>query len=376
MSTFLIVGAGLTGATIAERLAHAGHEVIVFDRRNHVAGNCFDAVHPGTDVLAHRYGPHIFHTNSGRIWAYVNQFSKFRLYNHRVLGHISGLNPFPIPVNANSIRTLFGSEDCKKYARALLESFQVSSSFTLKDLKAFDHEDIKEFRTRLFDMVYRGYSSKMWGSHFESIDESVYERIPIRISSNDDRHFQDQYQGIPVDGYTVMVQRMLDHPNISIETGINVNPMHPENPIKTVWTGGIDDYFGFCFGRLPYRSMEFRSLVSRAPDKIQQCAQYNFNDPEVPITRTVEHRWITGQDSLWTVRTSEWPCEYEPGKNEPLYPIPTQSARSLYEKYLEKSKECPNVRFAGRLGRYQYFNMDQAVASALALVESDKSFFS
>lgn len=373
MSEFLIVGAGITGATIAERLSRSGHYVTILDRRNHIAGNCYDYIHPSTDVMIHGYGPHIFHTNSGRIWSYINQFSKFRPYRHRVLGHIAGLHPFSVPVNANSMRTLFGSEDCKRYARAIMDRFSVGANFTLTDLNKIDNDDIREFRSRLFDMVYKGYLTKHWGPYADHIDDSVLNRVPIRLSS-DDVFFSDKYQGVPEGGYTAMVGRMLDHENIDVLTGIEYHSSDPGT--KIIWTGCIDQYFDYCFGELPYRSLEFRNLVSRSPDKIMSCGQYVFNDASVPITRTVEHRWLTGQDSLWTVRTSEFPCEYVPGKNEPFYPVPCQNSAETYAKYLDLSKEVKGtVLFAGRLGKYQYFSMAQAIGNALSLFESESEFF-
>jgi UDP-galactopyranose mutase len=375
MSTFLVVGAGITGATIAERLAAQGHQVIIIDKRSHIAGNCYDSTFENTDVLVQRYGPHVFHTNSPRIWDYVNQFAKFRPYLHRVLGHTAGLHPFPIPANLNTFYSLFGRVDCKRYAGALMDTFPPGAEFNLSQIKDSQNATVQEFRSRIYHTIYEGYIKKHWGPYADQIDDSVLNRVPIRLS-HEEIFFADKYQGVPIGGYTAMIEKMLSNKNINYYLNVPYSSGNWHESTKIIWTGPIDQYFDYQYGHLPYRSLEFRNLVTKSHEKIMSCGQYVFNDESVPITRTIEHRWLTGQESIWTVRTSEFPCEYVPGKNEPFYPVPCASSQELYYRYAALARTMKDkVLFAGRLGRYQYLSMDQAVAGALALLESEREFF-
>lgn len=360
---WVVVGAGLTGATFAERLAsQAGARVLVIDRRPHVAGNAHD-FHDRDGILVHAYGAHIFHTTSERVWAYLSGFTRWRPYVHRVIGSVDG-RLVPIPFNLTTLHALL-PQQADRLERCLLE--KVGPGGTIPVLRLLEEED-PELRTLgefVYEKIFVHYSAKQWGLRPEELDRSVTGRIPI-VVSHDDRYFHERHQGIPLDGYTAMVQRMLDHPGITVETGVDFRDLKHRGAARTLYTGPVDELFDFRHGPLPYRSLRFESTTHHKPF-VQPAAVINFPD-ERPYTRTLEHKHLTGQIHSGTVVTTEFPQAHRPGQTEPYYPVPTRESRAQYQAYAALVQmEFPGMLLAGRLADYRYYNMDQAVNRALTL---------
>lgn len=362
---WLISGAGLTGATLAERLATQGARVLVVDRRRHVAGNAFDEV-DGRGHLVHRYGPHIFHTNSERVWAYLSRFTRWRRYEHRVLAEIDGLQ-VPLPFNLDGIEMLFARDEARRLSRALLDAYGAGARVPMLQLRASPDRDVRRLADVVYEKVFLGYTRKQWGMTPEELDPSVTGRVPVLVG-RDDRYFADTHQGMPAAGYTPMVEAMLDHPNVEValETDAHDLPAGLSYD-RHVFTGPIDAYFGYVEGPLPYRSLTFAWSHHDEP-RVQPVGTINHPNAHA-YTRTTEMKHLTGQDVAGTTVVREYPHAHEPGRDDPYYPVPTQANRELYAKYAGLASTQPSVVFAGRLGDYKYYNMDQAVARALTLAD-------
>ncbi|AFV76574.1 UDP-galactopyranose mutase [Thermus oshimai JL-2] len=362
----LIVGAGLTGATLAERFASVGKRVLVVDRRDHIAGNAYDE-HDAHGVLVHRYGPHIFHTNSKKVWEYLSRFTAWRPYYHRVLGVVDG-KEVPIPFNLQSLRLLFPPRLADLLEEKLVRRFGLGARVPILRLKEEGDEDLKLLSEYVYEKVFLGYTLKQWGMRPEDLSPSVTARVPLLVSY-DDRYFQDTYQAMPEEGYTAMVRRMLSHPNIRVLLRADWRDLEGEVRYeKLIFTGPIDEFFGYKHGPLPYRSLSFRFQTLPTPWH-QRVGTVNYPN-EHPYTRVTEFKHLTGQGYLpHTTVVYEYPEAYVPGQNEPYYPIPREENEALYQRYLDEAKELEGVYFAGRLGDYRYYNMDQAVARALKLFE-------
>ena len=365
---WLVVGAGFTGATLAERLAsQANQRVLVVDRRPHLAGNAYDG--PGNEGLhLHHYGAHIFHTSSEKVWTYLSTFTDWRPYEHRVLGDVDGVL-VPIPFNLTSLHRLFPGRQAKAIERALRA--EVGSDGRVPVLRLLEHPDpvLASFARYVHDAVFANYSAKQWGLQTEELDRSVTGRVPI-VVSHDDRYFRDAHQGLPADGYVRLFERMLDHPNIEIRLGVEHRDVDADiRDGQTIFTGPIDEYFDHCFGSLPYRSLRFHHSIVPVGRALPAAV---VNYPAAPgFTRLLEHTQLTGEVSSRTVITSEWPEEYVAGRNEPYYPIPRPESRALHHRYRVLAvTKAPNVVFAGRLADYRYYNMDQAVSRALLVFRS------
>jgi UDP-galactopyranose mutase len=360
---WLVVGAGFTGATLAERLATQGDQrVLVVDRRNHIAGNAFDG--PGADGQPiHHYGAHIFHTASERVWSYLSQFTDWRPYEHRVLGLIEG-DLVPIPFNLTSLHALLPPARAAAVEQSLLA--EIGYGGTIPVLKLLEHSDslLSGFGQFVYENVFANYSAKQWGLRPDQLDRSVTGRVPV-IASHDDRYFHDAHQAMPAEGYSVMFERMLAHPNIDVMLGTDHRDVsHEMGAARKVFTGPIDEYFGHCFGDLPYRSLDFRHEYLPV-EQAQPVAVINYPN-EIGFTRILEHKHLTGVSGPATVLTTEWPQDHVPGTNDPYYPVPREENRALHARYLELAADTePEVVFAGRLADYKYYNMDQAVSRAL-----------
>jgi UDP-galactopyranose mutase len=360
---WLVVGAGFTGATLAERLAsQLDQEVLVVDRRPHIGGNAYDG--PGLDGhTIHHYGAHIFHTASDRVWAYLSRFTQWRPYQHRVLGSIDG-RLVPIPFNLTSLRALIPSPRSAAFEQRLVA--EIGAGGKIPVLRLLEHPDpllagLGEF---VYEKVFANYSAKQWGLRPDQLDRSVTGRVPV-IASEDDRYFQDKHQAMPAGGYLAMFERMLDHPNITVMLGVDHRDLAGQLDVgRTVFSGPIDEYFDGCYGPLPYRSLRFEHEHVDV-EHVQSVAVVNYpNDYE--YTRILEHKWLTGVASPSTVITREWPQAHVPGATEPYYPGPREDNRALHARYLELAQEtAPDVVFAGRLADYRYYDMDQAVSRAL-----------
>lgn len=351
----IVAGAGFAGAVIAERMAEAsGKRVLVCDTRAHVGGNAYDA-QDDAGILIHRYGPHIFHTNAPEVIDYLSRFTAWRPYEHRVLADL-GDRRLPMPINRTTLATLFGrSLPDDAAAEALLAELAepIERIATARDAV------IASVGRRLYETFFEGYTRKQWGLDPSALDASVTARVPARVTE-DDRYFLDRFQAMPRDGYTRMFERMLDHPRIDLALGTDFHDLDLAAPL-VVYTGPIDRYFGHRFGALPYRSLAFR-FETHAKRRFQEVGVVNYPDPAVPWTRITEYKHLTGQVHPHTTIS----YETAQAEGDPFYPIPRSENRALYRRYDALARSLPGVVFTGRLGSYQYFNMDQVVAQALA----------
>ena len=355
---YLIVGAGFAGSVIAERLAsQLGKRVLLIDRRPHIAGNAYDEINEA-GVLMHRYGPHIFHTNSEDILRYLSKFTRWRAYEHRVLARLPGGMHVPMPINRTTLNRLYGlSMTSQAEAAAFLEARaeEVEKIATSEDVV------VSKVGRDLYERFFRGYTRKQWGLDPSELDKSVTARVPTRTDT-DDRYFTDRFQAMPAEGYTRMFENMLDHPNITVETGVDYKDVRREAIYDhLVFTGPLDEYFEHRFGPLPYRSLAFRhETLNQA--WFQPVGTVNYPDEETPYTRISEYKHITGQAHARTTITYEYPQ----ATGDPYYPIPRPENQALYKRYEALALPRRDVSFVGRLATYRYYNMDQVVGQALA----------
>ena len=353
----LVVGAGFAGAVMAERLAaDAGKRVLVIDRRLHIAGNAWD--HPDeAGVMIHEYGPHIFHTNSVDVFAYLSKFTRWRPYEHRVLAKV-GDALVPMPINRTTLNLLYGLDLQSDEAAA---AFLASRAEPVEVVKTSEDVVVSAIGRELYETFFQGYTRKQWGLDPSELDKSVTSRVPTRTDT-DDRYFTDTFQAMPLDGYTAMFDRMLDHPNITVRTGVEFREVMAKTAYdRLVYTGPIDEYFGFRHGRLPYRSLKFRHETLQQ-SWVQPVATVNFPDEATPHTRITEYKHLTGQDHTATSVTYEYPS----AEGDPYYPIPRPENQALFKRYEALAAVETDVSFVGRLATYRYYNMDQVVGQALA----------
>jgi UDP-galactopyranose mutase len=364
---WLIVGAGFSGVTLAERIAtELGQKVLVVDRRNHVGGNAYDE--PGENgILVHKYGPHIFHTNSEKVWAYLGRFTEWRPYHHHVLGVVDG-KQVPIPFNLNSIYALFPKHMADALSGALIESFGYGKKVPILKLREEKEGYLKFIGDYIYTKVFNGYTRKQWGLAPEELDPSVTARVPINIS-RDDFYFQDIYQAVPMAGYTVMFKRMLKNNLIDVSLRTNWSDVKGfVRANRVIFTGPIDEYFDYAFGVLPYRSLRF-DVRNHDVEYFQAVGTVNYPN-EFDFTRITEQKHLTGQKARNTITITEYPEVHEWGRNEPFYPIPMPQTAGMLRPYQAEARRLEGkVWFAGRLGDYAYYNMDQACARALMLFE-------
>lgn len=359
MFDYLIAGAGFAGSVIAERLARRFHKrVALCDRRPHIGGNAYD--HPDSNgILVHKYGPHIFHTNSTAVFTYLSQFTRWRPYEHRVLADVEG-KLVPIPINLDTINRLYGLNFASSEE---VERFLAERAEPREQIRTSEDLVLSRVGRDLYNKLFRGYTRKQWGLDPSELDSSVAGRIPVR-TNRDDRYFSDRYQAMPRDGYTRLFENMLDHPNITLMLGADYRDVRKTIPhCDLIYTGAIDEFFDFRHGKLPYRSLEFRHETIDAP-VFQPAAVVNYPSESVPYTRITEFKYLTGQ----LHRATSIVYEYPRGEGDPYYPIPRPENAGIYKRYLECAKSARGVYFAGRLATYRYYNMDQIVAQALALV--------
>ena len=354
---YLVVGAGFAGSVIAERLAsqHDAH-VLVIDRRPHVAGNAFDHLDEA-GVLIHQYGPHIFHTNSDEIVDYLSKFTEWRSYEHRVLAEVRG-QLVPIPINRTTLNKLF---DLDLRTDEEAAAYLASRAESVEEIRTSEDVVINAVGRELYELFFQGYTRKQWGIDPSELDKAVTARIPTRTNT-DDRYFGDKHQIMPKHGYTAMFERMLDHPNIDVLLSTDYKDVIDQvDAGHIVFTGPIDEYFGFRFGKLPYRSLRFEHKVVDARE-FQPVAVVNYPDPQVPYTRITEYKYLTGQSHAKTSITYEYPS----AEGDPYYPIPRPENQALFKKYEALADATPGVTFVGRLATYRYYNMDQVVGQALS----------
>ncbi|MGQ9736044.1 MAG: UDP-galactopyranose mutase [Thermaceae bacterium] len=364
---WLIVGAGFVGAVLAERIAsELGKKVVVIDRRKHIGGNAFD-FYDDHGILVHRYGPHIFHTESPMVWEYLSRFTEWRPYYHRVLGVVEGVL-VPIPINLNSIRLLFPPRLAERLEDKLVGAFGYGARVPILKLREVEDKDLRFLADYVYRNVFEGYTLKQWGVRPEELSPSVTARVPVLVS-RDDRYFQDTYQAMPKHGYTQLFENLLSHPGIRVVLGMDWKEAEREIRFdRVVYTGPIDEFFDYLHGPLPYRSLRFRFEHHPQEEVFQPAATVNYPN-EHAFTRVTEFKQLTGQVYPGTTVAYEYPEAYTPGENEPYYPVPREENQEVYERYLAEAKGLKSVVFAGRLADYRYYNMDQAVARALKVFE-------
>ncbi len=363
---WLIVGAGFTGAVLAERIAsELDQSVLVIDRRNHIGGNAYDSREDA--LLVHRYGPHIFHTNSTRVWEYLSRFTEWRPYFHHVLGIVDGKH-VPVPFNLNSILALFPPRMADRLCETLVQRYGFGQKVPILKLRAEQEPDLRFLADYVYSKVFEGYTLKQWGMRPEDLGPGVTARVPILIS-RDDRYFQDRYQAMPRDGYTALFRRLLDHPRITVELGSEYSDAMASTRFdRVIFTGPIDEFFDYSHGPLPYRSLRFERR-SEARHAGLPVGTVNYPN-EFEFTRISDQRHLSGELDAAPLLITEYPGQYVPGVNEPYYPIPTEATGALLARYQTDATELEGkVFFAGRLGDYSYYNMDQACARALVLFE-------
>jgi UDP-galactopyranose mutase len=352
---YLIVGAGLAGATLAERLAtQLNARVLLTDRRDHIGGNCHDPLTPD-GLRYHRYGPHIFHTNSAEVVAYLSRFTAWRPYEHRVLSRVNG-RLVPIPINRTTINRLYGlSLDA-----AGLEAFLRARAISSRHIDTSEKLIVSRVGRELYDLFFRGYTRKQWGLDPAELDPTVCGRIPTRLN-DDDRYFTDAFQAMPADGFSAMIARMTSDPRIEIVTGCDYRTIADRVTFDhIIFTGPIDEFFEHRYGPLPYRSLEW-TFETIDCEFVQTTGCINEASESIPYTRTTEYKHLTGQTHAKTIVSREYPQ----ATGDPYYPIPRADNRALYERYRKLAAREANVTFVGRLAEYRYYNMDQVVASAL-----------
>ena len=356
MFDFLIVGAGFAGSVVAECLARvADKKVLLVDVRNHIAGNAYD-YYDDAGVLIHKYGPHIFHTNARDVFDYLSQFTQWRPYQHRVRASVDG-QLLPIPINVDTINSLYGLH----LTAFQVDDFLASIAEPRAEIRTSEDVVVSKVGRELYEKFFRGYTRKQWGLDPSELDASVTARVPTRMN-RDDRYFTDAYQAMPLHGYTRMFEQMLDHPNIKILLNTDYREIADIIPHRAmIYTGPVDAYFDYRYGKLPYRSLEFRFETHDTP-LYQPHAVINYPN-EYTYTRVTEFKYLTGQDHRRTTIVYEVPQ----AEGDPYYPVPRPQNAAIYDKYKALADATPNVHFVGRLATYKYYNMDQVVAQALTM---------
>lgn len=355
----LIVGCGISGATMARLLAEHGEKVTIIDSKSHIAGNIYDYYQDG--ICVHKYGTHIFHTQNKAVWDFISTFCKWYPYQHKVRGLIDG-QLVPIPFNLNTLHAVFPERLAATIEQKLLSNFGLNTKVPILELRKKNDKDLLFLAQYIYDKIFLEYTLKQWGQTPDEIDPTVSGRVPVYIS-RDDRYFQDKYQGIPIDGYTAMVQNMLNHENITVKlnTAFNHN-MHYD---RLFWTGSIDEFFDYEHGLLPYRSERF-DFITFPFARFQETAVVNY-PCNYEFTRIGEYKHFLNDQSNKTIVSYEYPEAFEQGKNDRYYPIQNKANEILYNKYLDMARTKSNVYFFGRLGDYKYYDMDKAVARAMNL---------
>ncbi|RBM19286.1 UDP-galactopyranose mutase [Prauserella sp. PE36] len=369
----IVVGSGFFGLTVAERAAsQLDKRVLVLERRHHIGGNAYSEPEPETGIEVHSYGAHLFHTSNKRVWDYVNQFTDFTGYQHRVFGKYQG-QVYPLPMNLGLINQFFGKSHSPDEARALIA--QQASEIETKDAQNFEEKAISLIGRPLYEAFFRGYTAKQWQTDPKELPAGNITRLPVRYNFNN-RYFNDTYEGLPVDGYTAWLERMADHPKIEVRLNVDYFEVRDHIPAgtPTIYTGPLDRYFGYSEGRLGWRTLDFEQEVVPTGD-FQGTSVMNYNDEDVPYTRIHEFRHFHPERDYpadKTVIVREY-SRFANDDDEPYYPINTSEDREKLERYRElaaaEAKER-NVLFGGRLGTYKYLDMHMAIGSALSMFDN------
>jgi UDP-galactopyranose mutase len=369
----LVVGAGFYGATLAERLAsQAGKRVVVIDKRSHVGGNVHSRIDADTGIEVHSYGAHLFHTSNRKVWDYINTFSDFTGYRHRVFAR-RGEQVFPMPINLATMCQFFGRYLTPGEARDLL--FKQSEEMAGRSPRNLEEKAISQIGRPLYEAFIRGYTAKQWQTDPRDLPESIITRLPVRFDFNS-FYFSDTFEGLPLDGYTNIFRRMLDHPGISTHLGVDYFDLKPilHAGLMTVYSGPIDKFFDYSEGALGWRTVDFEWQVRELMD-YQGAAVMNYSDEEVPWTRIIEFRHFHPERDYQNERTiiAKEFSRFASRTDDPYYPINTAADREIYRRYTQRAASLSNIHFGGRLGTYRYWDMHQAIGAALKAYESDVS---
>jgi len=378
MFNYIIIGAGFSGSVIAERIANVlNQKVLIIEKRNNIGGNCYD-YKDENNIIIHKYGPHLFHTDYKDVFDYLSNFTEWQLYHHKVLAFIDG-KKVPIPFNLNTLYEVFPKTLAEKLETKLLNKYHYNTKVPVLELLKEEDDDIKFLANFIYEKVFKNYTAKQWGLKPEDIDPQVTARVPIYIG-RDNRYFTDKYQAIPKDGYTKIFERMLNHPNIKIMLNtdfkelININYenkkiffMGQEYKGKLIFTGMIDELFNFKYGYLPYRSLELK-FESIDQEYYQEASVVNYPN-DYDFTRITEFKHIHPTQSDKTTILKEYPKAYQPNIDIPYYPVFTKENHELYNKYKEEADKFENLVLVGRLAEYRYYDMDDVVKRALEVFE-------
>ncbi len=376
MIDYIVVGSGLAGVVVAERIAtQLNKKVLVIEKRNHIGGNCFD-FKDENNILIHKYGPHLFHTNNKDVIDYLSKFTSWDIYNHEVLAYIDG-KKVAIPFNFNTLHEVFPNSKAKILEDKLLDSYDYNSKVPILELKKSTDKDLQFLADFIYEKIFVNYTSKQWGMKPEDMDGAVTARVPVFIG-RDNRYFNDSYQMLPKDGYTKMIENMLNHQNIKIMLNTDFKEIcrikdkdfylfDKKFDGKVIYTGQIDELFDYKFGDLPYRSvnMQFETVEK---EYYQEKATVNYPN-DYDFTRITEFKHIHPVNSSKTIILKEYPQEYVRNKNTPYYPIFTNENQEKYNQYLEYSKKFEKLILVGRLAEYKYYDMDDIVERALEVFE-------
>lgn len=373
----IVVGAGFAGATIANRLANKGKKILVIDKREHIGGNAFDYKEDG--ILIHRYGPHIFHTNSKEVFDYLSNFTEWYKYEHKVLGHIKKYL-VPIPFNFKSIDVCMPKK-AEELKEILKKEYGEGKKVPIMELLQNGNEDIKYLANYIYENVFKYYTMKQWDMKVEELDGAISARVPVN-TSYDDRYFNDEYQYMPKEGYTKLIEKMLDNPNIEIKLNTNVLDIvkfendniffeGEEFDGDIYYSGCIDELFKYKFGELPYRSLDL--ILERQNGTFQTAATENYPGKDVDFTRITEYKhFLEKEPKDVTYIHAEYPFPYDKDRevgNVPYYPIAKEENFKLYDKYVKEASKYPNLHMVGRLAEYKYYNMDAIVLKALEMTK-------
>lgn len=368
---WLIVGAGLFGAVFAHEMNAAGKKCLCIDRREHLGGNVYTKEEHGIQV--HKYGAHIFHTSEKKIWDYVNRFAEFNHYVNSPVA-VYGEELYNLPFNMNTFSKMWGIRQPAE-AREIIERQRREAMALLGDgdcePRNLEEQALCLVGRDVYEKLVKGYTEKQWGRSCAELPAFIIRRLPVRFTY-DNNYFTDRYQGIPVGGYTRIAEKLLE--GVEVRLGVDFRELDQKDSFdKILYTGMIDEYFGYCLGELQYRSLRFEEELLEGCDNYQGNAVVNYTEREVPYTRIIEHKHFEFGTQPDTVITREYPATWKRG-DEPYYPINDERNSRLYEKYAELAAKEKNVLFGGRLGQYRYYDMDKVIAEALAMAEREKSF--
>ncbi|WP_062387295.1 UDP-galactopyranose mutase [Demequina iriomotensis] len=374
MTDLVVVGAGLFGLTVAERMAERGARVLVVDRRDHIGGNAYSCADPDTGIEVHRYGAHLFHTSNERVWGYVNRFTAFTPYVHRVYTTHRG-EVFPMPINLGTVNQFFRAAYSPDEARALIR--EQAAELGEREPENLDEQGVRLIGRPLYEAFIRHYTAKQWQTDPRELPASILTRLPVRYTY-DNRYFNDRFEGLPVGGYTAWFERMIDHPRIDVRLGVDfldpaaeVSKASTAGRVPVLYTGPVDRYFGDVEGPLGWRTIDFDWEVLPTGD-FQGCPVMNYADEDVPHTRVIEFRHFHPERAYRTDRTiiAREHSRFADAGDEPYYPINTAADRERLAAYRALAAAERGVHFGGRLGTYQYLDMHMAIASALAMVDN------